>query len=131
MPLLLATADAPALPGSSVSCHFPRSASATRGGEGSFLDHLEGEGRRNGRHRYTTLKKIDSVGIVFHPRRALSSFGPHTHHEPVGRCVATIDFRIACVWSQGRTCDHRGRQWGHRRATSCSRGISAADRGAG
>ena len=27
------------------------------------------------------------------------SFGPHTHHEPVGRRVATIDLRIARVRS--------------------------------
>ena len=59
------------------------------------------------------------------------NFGPHTRHEPVGRRVATIDLRIACVRPQGRTRDHRGRQWGDRRVASCSRRLPAADRGAG
>src|ERR1700726_3867593 len=73
-----------------------------------------------------TLSKLS-----FTVREAAFSFGPHTQHEPVGRRVATIDLHIARVRPQGRARDHRGRQWGGRRVTSCSRRLSAADRGAG
>src|SRR5262245_49273291 len=45
--------------------------------------------------------------LSFTLREALLSFGPHTHHDPVGRCVATIDLRITRVRLQGRTRDHR------------------------
>src|SRR6516165_389874 len=50
----------------------------------------------------------------FTVRELSFGFGPHTHHEPVGRRVATIDLRIARVRPQGCTRDHRGRQWGGR-----------------
>ena len=79
--------------------------------------------------RPCTLLTLSELSFTI--REALFSFGPHTHHEPVGRCVATIDLRIARVRPQGCTRDHRGRQWGGRRVASCSRRLSAADRGAG
>jgi len=37
--------------------------------------------------------------LCFTVREVFFSFGPHTHHEPVGRRVATIDLRIARVRS--------------------------------
>ena len=59
------------------------------------------------------------------------STSDHTHHDIVGRCVATIDLQTARVRPQSRARDHRGRQWRHRRVASGSRGIAAADRGTG
>src|SRR5215471_16155857 len=64
-------------------------------------------------------------------REVFLSFGPHPHHEPARCRVAAIDLHIARVWPQGGTRDHRGRQWGGRRAAAYSRWVSAADRGAG
>jgi hypothetical protein len=52
--------------------------------------------------------------LSFTVREVYLSFGPQTHHEPVGRRVATIDLRDARVRPQGCTRDHRGRQWGGR-----------------
>src|SRR5712692_4587165 len=69
--------------------------------------------------------------LSFTVRQVFFSFGPHTHHEPVGRCVAAIDLNIARVRPQGCARDHRGRQRRGRRVASCSRRLSAADRGAG
>src|SRR5216683_2282661 len=69
--------------------------------------------------------------LSFTVREVFFSFGPQTHHEPVGRCVATIDLHLARVRPQSCTRDHRGRQWGGRRVASSSRRLSAADRGAG
>ena len=40
------------------------------------------------------MHSVDSVRTVFHLREVFS-FGPHTHHEPVGRRVATIDLHSA------------------------------------
>ncbi len=52
--------------------------------------------------------------LSFTVREVFFSFGPHTHHEPVGRCVATIDLHFARVRPQGCARDHRGRQRGGR-----------------
>jgi hypothetical protein len=62
----------------------------------------------------TPMHSVDSVRTVFHHSQGIFSFGPHRHHEPVGRCVAAIDLHIAWVRPQGCTRDHRGRQWGGR-----------------
>src|SRR5215467_5251240 len=68
--------------------------------------------------------------LSFTVREVFFSFGPHTHDEPDGRRVATIDLHIARVRPQGGTRDHRGRQRGGRRVASHSRRLAAADRGA-
>src|SRR5438477_12865201 len=52
--------------------------------------------------------------LSFTVREVFSSFGLQTHHEPVGRRVATVDLRIARVRPQSGTRDHRRRQWGGR-----------------
>src|SRR5437879_3325176 len=90
--------------------------------------------RRGGRSSIAFLRKATLLTLSepsFTVREEFFSFGPQTHHEPVGRRVATIDLRIARVRPQGCTRDHRGRQWGGRRVASCSRRLSDADRGAG
>src|SRR5580693_4792240 len=88
---------------------------------------------RSGRSFIVFLRKATLLTLSelsFTVREAAFSFGPHTHHEPVGRRVATIDLRLARVRPQGCTRDHRGRQWGSRRVASSSRRLSAAGRGA-
>src|SRR6516164_9546513 len=82
------------------SSTVPRSA-AGRGGR-SFIVFL----------RKATL--LTPSEPSFTVREVSFGFGPHMHHEPVGRRVATIDLRIARVRPQGCTRDHRGRQWGGR-----------------
>src|SRR6266480_772827 len=74
---------------------------------------------RSGRSFIVFLRLLTLSELCFTVREVFFSFGPHTHHEPVGRRVATIDLHIACVRPQGCTRDHRGRQWGGRRVTSC------------
>src|SRR5271169_2814160 len=89
---------------------------------------------RSGRSFIVFLRKATLLTLSersFTVREVIFRFGPDTHHEPVGRRVATIDLHIARVRLQGRTRDHRGRQRGGRRVASRSRRLSAADRGAG
>src|SRR6202030_1738662 len=88
---------------------------------------------RSGRSFIVFLRKATLLTLSelsFTVREVFFSFGPFTHHEPVGRRVATIDPHIARVRPQGRARDHRGRQWGGRRVAACSRRLPAADRGA-
>src|SRR5438132_6736742 len=88
---------------------------------------------RSGRSFIVFLRKATLLTLSepsFTVREEFFSFGPHTHHEPVGRRVATIDLHIARLGPQGCTRDHRGRQWGGRRVASSSRRLPAADRGA-
>src|ERR1700732_2328514 len=88
---------------------------------------------RSGRSFIVFLRKATLLTLSelsFTVREIVFGFGPHTHHEPVGRRVATIDLHIARVRPQGCARDHRGRQRGGRRVAACSRRLSAADRGA-
>ena len=60
-----------------------------------IMPDLTGLGSVSARPRATlTLSEL-----CFTVREVFFSFGPHTHHEPVGRRVATIDLRIARVRS--------------------------------
>src|SRR6516164_6993289 len=82
---------------------------------------------RSGRSFIVFLRKatlLTPSELSFTVGEVFFSFGPHTHHEPVRRPVATIDLRIARVRPQGCARDHRGRQWGGRRVAACSRRLS-------
>src|SRR3954468_10273700 len=83
---------------------------------------------RRGRSFIVFLRLLTLSELCFTVREVFFSFGPHTHHEPVGRRVATIDLHSARVRPQGCTRDHRRGQWGGRRIASSSRRVSAADR---
>src|SRR5277367_3845228 len=78
--------------------------------------------------RKATLLTLSALSFTV--REAFFSFGPHRHHEPVGRRVATIDLDLARVRPQSGPRDYWGRQRGGRRVASGSRRLSAADRGA-
>src|SRR3984893_11830700 len=72
---------------------------------------------RSGRSFIVFLRKATLLTLCelsFTVREAAFSIGPHTHHEPVGCRVATIDLRVARVRPQGCARDHRGRQRGGR-----------------
>src|SRR5215469_13999479 len=86
---------------------------------------------RSGRSFIVLLRVLTLSELSFTVRQVFFSFGPSTHHEPGGRCVATIDLGITRVRPQGCTRDHWRREWGGRRVAAGSWRLSAADRGAG